>query len=610
MASEDAFELLITNTEDLEDKWERAVMEHLLEEFPPVSKAEWEAAIARDLNGADYDKRLIWSNEEGFAVKPYYRAEDLKNLACVDSAPGTFPYMRGGRSTVDWQIREEIDVADAEGANRAARAAIAAGAEEIAFSRISLERSNELGPLLANLGEIPIHFSRADEPLLGLLCERLGDGRKTARISTGCDAVDSIDFAAEVINAAQNRAAPKGLVPFTIHGEAFEEAGATATEEVGFTLAAGVDFLAEMQERGVDLDRAAGALEFSFTMGSNFFFQIAKLRAFRIVWARAVEEFGGSRSGALACIAARTSRWNKTIYDPHVNILRATTEGIAAALGGADAVTVSPFDACYRQPDEASRRLARNTQLLLRHEAWMGRVADPGGGSYYLETLTDLLAREGWKRMQEIERRGGYRRARADGFVTLALERSMAERKKSLALRRRVLVGTNQFANPAEQALGRCEIHRMSETKRGAQPFEEMRLRTERHAMARMKAPRVMLAEFGDLRVRVARSNFAANFFACAGFGTVMRRFRTTSEIAEAEGDLIVLCGAEAEYVKFAAQLLPKMKALGRATPVAAVGNPENAKRLAAAGIADLLHLRCNCVELLTKWQERLGMTS
>jgi methylmalonyl-CoA mutase len=578
-------------------------MEHLLEEFPAVGNAEWEAAIARDLNGADFDKRCIWSSEEGCAVKPYYRAEDLKDLAWVDSAPGTFPYRRGGRSTGDWKIREEIDAADVERANSTARTAVVAGAEGVAFSNLFVERVDELNFLLANLAEIPIHFSHADERLLRLLCERLGNGRKATHISTGCDAIDSIDFAVEVIDAA-----PKGLVPFTVYGEAFEGAGATSTEEVGFTLAAGVDFLAAMQERGVATDRAAGALEFCFAMGSNFFFQIAKLRAFRMVWARAVEEFGETRSAALPRIAARTSRWNKTVYDPHLNILRATTEAIAAVLGGADAVTVSPFDACYRQPDDASRRLARNTQLLLKNEARMGRVVDAGGGSYYMEVLTEQLASEGWKLMQEIERRGGYRKARAEGSIAQALERSMAAKEKSLELRRRVLVGTNQFANPAEQALGRCEIDRMSERKRGAQPFEEMRLRTERHAMTRKKRPQVLLAEFGDVKVRGARSNFAANFFACAGFETVTRRFRTTAGIAKTERDLIVLCGADAANAEIAAQLLPKMKAIGRATPLIAVGNPENAQRFAAAGIADFVYSRCNRVEILTKWQERLGM--
>ncbi len=228
----------------------------------------------------------------------------------------------------------------------------------------------------------------------------------------------------------------------------FEEAGATAVEEIGFALAAGVDFLAAMQEREVEVDRAASALEFSFAMGANYFFQIAKLRAFRMMWARAVESFGGTLDGARARIAARTSRWNKTIYDPHVNILRATTEAMAAVLGGADSLMVAPFDECYKQPDEASRRLARNTQLLLKHEAWLGRVADAAGGSYYVEAITDFLAREGWKRFQEIEARGGYRKAQAEGAIERALASSLAAREKAVASRRSVLVGTNQFANP------------------------------------------------------------------------------------------------------------------------------------------------------------------
>jgi methylmalonyl-CoA mutase len=468
-----------------------------------------------------------------------------------------------------------------------------------------VERGDELDALLTNLDEIPVHFERADERLLRLLIEWLGEGRSAARVSTGCDATASVEFAATVIGDAR-----EGFAPFTIHGEAFEEAGATAVEEVGFTLAAGVDFLAAMQERGVKAERATAALEFSFAMGSKTFFQIAKLRAFRMVWARVIESFGGTHSGARARIAARTSRWNKTVYDPHVNILRATTEAIAAVLGGADSVTVAQFDACSKQPDEASRRLARNTQLLLKHEAWMGRVVDAGGGSYFIEALTDFLARDGWKRMQEIETRGGYRKAQAEGLIAKMMGRSMAGREKAVALRRRVLVGTNQFANPAERALGRVEAARMSETKRGAQPYEEMRLRTERHAALTGVTPRVLLAEFGDVKVRTTRSHFAANFFACAGFETVTRRFRKAAEIAAAEGDLIVLCSANAEYAAITAELLAKLKELGRTTPVIVAGTPEDAEELAAMGIADFVHVRSNPVEVLTKWQERMGIKS
>ena len=580
-------------------------MEHLLEEFPPVSTAEWEAAIARDLKGANYEKRLIWRSEEGLAVKPYYRTEDMKDLAWLDAAPGDFPYRRGTRATGDWQIREQIDAVDAETANQEARAAVAAGAEGIAFSGVRVECADELDVLLANLDEIPIHFEDADEGLVRLLREKLRAGQHAARISTGCDALASVDFAAQAI-----RGAPDGFAPLTIHGDAFEEAGATAAEEVGFTLAAGVDFLGVMQERGLHAGRAAAAIEFSFAIGSNYFFQIAKLRAFRMVWARAVESFGGTRAEAPAYIAARTSRWNKTLYDPHVDILRATTEAMAAVLGGADSVMVAPFDACYRGPDEASRRLARNTQLLLKHEAGMGRVADAPGGSYYVEAITDFLASEGWKIMQGIEARGGYRKAQEDGAIAAALEQSMAAREKAVVLRRRVFVGTNQFANPAEHALSGCEGGRICETKRGTRPYEELRLRTERHMAAGGMTPRVLLAEFGDVKLRAARSTFAANFFACAGFETVTRRFRRTQEIAAAEGDLIVLCSSDKEYAGLASELMPKLKAMGRKTPVIVAGNPEDATALVGAGVADFVHARSNPLEVLAKWQERLGIKS
>ncbi len=437
--------------------------------------------------------------------------------------------------------------------------------------------------------------------MIRLLVERLHGSPRAAEISTGCDALANVEFAAEAIAAA-----PAGLVPFSIDGATFAEAGATAVEEIGFALAAGVDFLAALAERGVDLNRAAGALEFSFAVGCNYFFEIAKFRAFRMLWARAVESFGGTHEAARARIAARTSQWNKTVYDPHVNILRATTEAMAAVLGGADAVTVTPFDACYKAPDEASRRLARNTQLLLKHEAWLGRVADAGGGSYALETITDFVAREGWRVMQDIEARGGFRRAQAEGMIAQALERSLAARERAVALRRRVLVGTNQYANPAERVLDRVDEQRMHADLRGARAYEELRLRTERHAAAGGKTPRVLLAEIGDVKMRAARSGFARNFFACAGFEMRVQRFKKAEEIAATDADLIVLCSADAEYAALVSALLPQLRALGRETPVIVAGNPENAEELRAAGIADFVHVRSQPLEFLTKWQDRL----
>jgi len=574
---------------------------NLLQEFPPVSTQSWEALILKDLKGSDYAKRLIWRTEDGLAVKPYYRAEDISALDYLDASPGQFPFARSTHWTGDWRIREEIDALDSEQANQEACKAVAAGAEEIAFRDVAVKNASDLETLLANLQEIPVHFENAGESLLRLLIEQ----RHLSLASSGWDPLTNLDFAAEVVAKA-----PPSLVPFTFHGAEFEESGATAVQEVGFTLAAAIDFLAEMQSRKLNINRAAASIAFSFATGSSYFFQIAKLRAFRMLWARAVESFGGSHESAKARIHARTSRWNETIYDPYVNILRATTEAMSAAIGGADSISVAPFDECYKPPTEASRRLARNTQILLKQEAMLSRVSDPGGGSYCLEVITDFIAREGWKTMQGIEAGGGYRKAWEQGDIKQALQQSLATREKAVVSRRKIFTGTSQHANLSEKALDRIDLAHLNGEKRGAQIFEQLRLRTERHAAQTGKSPQVLLAEFGNVKMRSARSNFAANFFGCAGFDIVTRRFDTIEEIAASGADLIVLCSSDPEYPALAAELIAKLKARGRHTPVIVAGYPDSAEQLKAAGVADFVHMRSNPIEVLTKWQEQLGITS
>jgi methylmalonyl-CoA mutase len=577
--------------------------DNLLSEFPPVSTQAWEEAIHKDLKGADYARKLIWQTEEGLAVKPYYRAEDLESLDYLDAAPGDFPYVRGANPAGDWRICEETDAVDPVEANRAACSAVAAGAEKIVFHNVAIEDASDLGMLEANLAEVPIHLQNVGEPLLRLLNKRLIKRPRPAPISTGWNPFSNLDFAVEIA-----RTAPSKFVPFNIHGEEFEEAGATAVEEPGFTLAAGVDFLAEMQSREADVDRAAASIGFSFAMGANYFIQIAKLRAFRMVWAQAVEAFGGSRENAIARIHARTSRWNKTVYDPHVNILRATTEAMSAVLGGADSITVAPFDECYKASDEASRRLARNTQILIKQEALLSRVADPGGGSYYLEVLTDFVARESWKIMQAIESAGGYRKACAGGQIAQTLRQSLAAREKAVASGRRVFTGTNKYADPSETALDRVDLSRLVSGRRGTKVFEELRLRTEMHVAKGGRCPRVLLAEIGDARMRTARSSFAVNFFSCAGFDVVTQLFSKAYEIASVDADLIVLCSSDPEYLALMHELLPRLKALGRKTPALVAGHFDSVEQLRAAGVADVVHSRTDRIEFLSAWQQRLGI--
>ncbi|MGA9587426.1 MAG: methylmalonyl-CoA mutase family protein, partial [Terracidiphilus sp.] len=487
--------------------------ESLLSEFPPVSTEQWENIIRENVKGADYASKMVWHPEEGLAVKPYYRAEDLIGLPFLNAAPGDFPYVRSARFTGDWRIREDVEIADAEEANRVACGAIAAGAEEIAFHHTKLESPSDLALLLANLDAIPVHFAGLSRVPFRLLIDRLEKGPHRATVSLDLNPLADLNQSAEIV-----RNTPTAVRPFVIHADEFEEHGAGAIEVVGFVLSEAVDFVAEMRDRGLDTDRIAGSLSFSFATGSEFFVQIAKLRAFRMAWAKVIESFGGMRAAGKAPIHARTAQWNRTIYDPHVNILRATTEVISAILGGADSVSCAPFDECYKQPDETSRRLARNTQIVLKRETLLSRVADPLGGSYMVEVLTNSIASKAWKLFQELEIAGGYQRARTTGVIASVLDRRAGLREQAVDCRQRVLAGTNRFANALDRALDRIDVVRLDSVPRVAQEFEALRLRTEQFILHTGCQPRILLAEIGDARMRSARSQFATDFLACAGF--------------------------------------------------------------------------------------------
>ncbi|MGA8743489.1 MAG: methylmalonyl-CoA mutase family protein [Terracidiphilus sp.] len=576
---------------------------NFLSEFPPVSTERWESLIRENLKGSDYASKLTWHPEEGLAVRPYYRADDLAGLRCPDSAPGEFPFVRGTRPGGGWRIREKIDSSDPEEANRAACAAVKAGAEGIAFSGSTIKNSSDLALLLANLNEIPICLEGLGKDAARTLNERLQKRPHGAGVSADIDPLADLDFSAELI-----RDRSPGFRPFVIHADAFHERAAGAIEEVGFALSAAVDFVVEMQERGLNVDHIAGSVSFSFAMGPEFFIQIAKLRAFRMAWAKAMESFGETYAAGRAQIHANTARWNETIYDAHVNILRVTTEVISAILGGADSISAAPFDECYRQPDESSRRLARNTQIVLKQEALLSRVADPLGGAYLVEALTSSIASKAWKSFQELETAGGYRKAIEADVIASVLERRTSLREQAAASRRRVFTGTNRFADASERVLDRTDAARVNSGSRAAQAFEHLRLRTERFERRTGRQPRIVLAEIGDPRMRSARSQFSADFLACAGLASHKQQFESAGQIAGCDADLIVLCSADAEYPAIARELLPLLRDRGRAATVVIAGNPDSTEDLRNLGITEFIHLRSNAVEVLSRLQQQIGI--
>jgi methylmalonyl-CoA mutase len=380
-----------------------------------------------------------------------------------------------------------------------------------------------------------------------------------------------------------------------IRADLVHDAGAHAVEELGIALAAGVERLAQLSD-GRSVDEAAREIQFVFAVGSIYFFEIAKLRAARMIWARAVVAFSpADPNSARMQLHVRTSRLNKSVCDPYTNLLRVTTEAMSAAIGGCDTLTVEPFG--------FDPHLALNLQRVLAEEAHLNAVADPAGGSYYIEALTASLARAAWKLFQQIESEGGYGQALASGWLAKHVAQTRAAREKAVSSRRRTLVGVNNYPNLNEKDLEPPPAFDTATAPfpsfRLAEPFEKIRRRTAQHAHTTGRAPKVLLLKRGDLKMRMARAQFALNFFGCSGFEIV-----ESEEYAGAGADLVVLCSSDPEYLAFAQDVCPRAD-----VPVIVAGNPKDqVDALKAAGVQGFVHVMSDAVETLTHWQKQLGI--
>jgi len=364
--------------------------------------------------------------------------------------------------------------------------------------------------------------------------------------------------------------AQDGVPPWDRSLVFYHLAGVNAVQELAFAVFMGVSDLR--------MPRTAPKKEmpFLFAIGPYYFVEIAKFRAMRLLWANVTAAFGVECPIRLAAIT--TSR-NKSTYDRYTNLLRATTEALSAIIGGCDTLTVDPFG--------FDPHLALNLQRILKEEAHLDAVADPAGGSYYIESLTAAMAREAWKLFQQFEVEG------LPAFTALINE-TRAARQKAVSSRRRNLVGVNNYPNLSEKTPG-FEVP-VAGTSRLAYPFEKIRARTNQMAAERGAYPKVLLLKRGDLKMRMARANFCLNFFGCAGFDIV-----ESDELAPA--DLIILCSSDPEYLAFAQDICPKT-----AAPVLVAGNPQDhIEALKAAGVQGFVHIHSDAVQTLTDWQNRIA---
>lgn len=610
--------------------------EKLFDQFPPVSTETWKEKVIADLKGADFDKKLVWRTNEGFNVQPMYRAEDIENLKTTNSLPGEYPFIRGTKTTNEWYIRQSIVVENVEEANAKAKDVTSKGVTSLGFQvkkdeltaadfktlldGINVEKTE------INIEACPRHAVANAKALVEYL-----KSANLVDVFKGSIKFDpfvrllkhGVDFPGDIKATAKELLAivapVKNLRVFTVDSVMLSDAGAYIAQELGYALSWGNEWMAQLTEAGVSADEAAKRIKFNMGISSNYFMEIAKFRAARMLWAQIVKQY--KPECACACkmnVHAATSKFNQTIFDAYVNLLRTQTETMSAAIAGVDSITVTPFDAQYKTPDDFSERLARNQQLLLKEESHMDKITDPAGGSYYVETLTVSIADTAWKLFLELEEKGGFYAALKEGYVQTQVTETSKKRHADVAKRKESLLGTNQFPNFNEMAGDKivlkdckcCCAHNEEggvatiPTARAASDFEALRLATEKAA----NRPKVFMLTIGNLAMRLARSQFSANFFACAGYEIIDNLgFNSVEEginaAMEKKADIVVLCSSDDEYATYAPEAFKLLN--GRAEFVVA-GNPACTEELQAAGITNFVHVRSNVLETLQAFNAKL----
>jgi methylmalonyl-CoA mutase len=434
-----------------------------------------------------------------------------------------------------------------------------------------------------------------------------------------------MDEMAETIRSA--RANSPRLRTVLLRGSVYHDGGANASQEVAYVMAGAIAIIEALQDRGLDVDDFARSVRFEFELGSNFFMEIAKIRAARAVWARIAEEFGGDAESARANIFGRTSRFTKTVYDPYVNMLRNSTEAFSAVVGGVDGLTVGCFDEAARAGDEFSRRVARNAQIMLQEEFHLLRPIDPAGGSWYVESLTASLAEKIWAIIQDVQKNGGIIACAKSGSIQKAIDDVLRERFKKLATRADRAVGTNIYANTTETPLPgsrqpfakSCSDKEPEITpikpRRWTEQFDELRSRTVEYKDRTGDSVKIFLANMGPLSQHKARADFITGFMEVANFDVLKNDGYPTpeacAEAAKASGaDIAVICSTDATYPELVPPLAKKIKELAPRVKVFLAGAPaeEFKQSYIDAGVDDFISVRSNCLEVLSDIQKGKGM--
>lgn len=622
--------------------------------FPEATIQDWTVQAEKALKGKSVEK-LATHTYEGITRKPIYTNSDLEELQSVNTAPGSFPFIRGSQSVqsqkADWTVSQQLSPLESfEQLNHQLQYELKNGLEAINFSTnpascqraLPIQQSSDIDTLLNNLPlhTVPVHIyagtsvstfiqllkNSTISSLKGIIGadpigELVKEGKLAASLHELYDELKSnIDWKRDHLPEVKT---------LWIQAAPYHNSGASAIEELAATMATATEYLQALIERGVSIQEAASEIAFTYPVGSDFFMEIAKLRAARLLWANIVEAFGGDEHAQKMTIHATTSPFTKSGLDVHVNMLRTTTEAFSAVIGGAQSLNVDSFES---EADTFSRRIARNTHYILKEESFLSHVVDPAAGSYYVETLTHQLAEDAWKLFQEIESAGGIVAALKVGLLQERIEKVRKKRFQDIESRKKVLVGTNMYANLAEklEKMGQATEQTEAKSEDGnaesitplksitlAKPYEQLRLQAKQFEEKTANKPMISMINLGTLATHKPRTDFAAGFFHVGGLYTTNSPSFTNVEELHAwlptnlKTNHICICGNDDTYGEMLGEVVTTIKQHNPNIIILLAGLPDQHRKekLLSLGVTDFIHLKSNCYEQLSAIHQEMGLT-
>lgn len=584
----------------------------LFDEFPPTSIKEWNEQISKDLKSSDALEKLNWSTIDRFKLKPFYNQEAIDQT--LQTSPGEFPFKRGNNVEKNsWLVNHNYNTTDINNILKA----IDNGVNSIGLSdnyKNIIDKIAEKDVSICNTKHKNSHeffnLIKANKNLMGSVgYDAIGEFLITGEETEMNDLPEIIDT---TVKKELN------IKVVDINGNYFNSAGASIVQELAFSLSQAVEYISFLTDKGFKIDDIANKFQFKFSIGADYFLEIGKFRAAKYLWAKIIESYSPANTDACKMfIHAVSSSWNKTVYDPYVNLLRTTTESMSAIIGGIDVLTINPFDQAYNDYNDFSARVAKNQQLVLKEEAYLDKVIDPAEGSYYIERITDLLIKEAWKLFLEIEEHGGFINSFKKNYIQNLIKSTAWRRDEDIANGKRVFLGTNKYPNQQEKLKNKPKAVKTSKKTnskvetlklyRATDEFENLRICTEKTALT----PKVFLFTYGDVKMRKARAGFASNFFACAGYDIIDNTCFDNiddgiKEALKAKANIVVLCSSDDEYQQMVPTVSNNLK--GKAELVIAGYPKEYIEQYKEMGIGEFIHVRSNILETLKNFNKKLGI--